>query len=54
MAGRREEMERERQSMREAGAQVHILHRGVRPLERFDADLVGQLVQATHDLGVDF
>ena len=37
-----------------AGAQVHILHRGNRPLERFDADLVGQLVQATHDLGVDF
>jgi glutathione reductase (NADPH) len=36
-----------------AGAQVYILHRGVRPLERFDADLVGQLVQATRDLGVD-
>jgi glutathione reductase (NADPH) len=36
-----------------AGAQVHILHRGNRPLERFDADLVGQLVQATRDLGVD-
>jgi glutathione reductase (NADPH) len=36
-----------------ASAQVHILHRGSRPLERFDADLVGQLVQATRDLGVD-
>jgi len=36
-----------------AGAEVHILHRGDRPLERFDADLVDQLVQATRDLGVD-
>jgi glutathione reductase (NADPH) len=36
-----------------AGAQVHILHRGVRPLGRFDADLIGQLVQAMRDLGVD-
>ncbi len=36
-----------------AGAQVHILHRGDRPLEQFDADLVGQLVQTTRDLGVD-
>jgi glutathione reductase (NADPH) len=36
-----------------AGAQVHILHRGARPLEGFDADLVGQLVQATRELGVD-
>lgn len=36
-----------------AGAQVTILHRGVRPLEGFDADLVGQLVTATRDLGVD-
>jgi glutathione reductase (NADPH) len=36
-----------------AGAQVRILHRGVRPLEGFDADLVGQLVQATGELGVD-
>jgi len=35
------------------GAEVHILHRGDRPLERFDADLVGQLVQTTRDLGVD-
>ena len=36
-----------------AGAQVQILHRGVRPLEGFDADLVGQLVGATRQLGVD-
>ena len=36
-----------------AGAQVHILHRGTRPLEGFDADLVGQLVKATREIGVD-
>ena len=36
-----------------AGAEVWILHRGDRPLERFDADLVAQLVQVTRDLGVD-
>ena len=36
-----------------AGAEVHVLHRGARALERFDPDLVGQLVQATRDLGVD-
>lgn len=36
-----------------ADAQVRILHRGVRPLEGFDADLVGQLVQATGELGID-
>jgi glutathione reductase (NADPH) len=36
-----------------ADAEVSILHRGDRPLERFDADLVAQLVQATRDLGVD-
>ena len=35
-----------------AGAEVHVLHRGARPLEGFDADLVGQLVDATRDLGV--
>ena len=35
------------------GAEVSILHRGDRPLERFDADLVAQLVQVTRDLGVD-
>jgi len=36
-----------------AGAQVHILHRGARPLNGFDGDLVAQLVAATRDLGVD-
>jgi glutathione reductase (NADPH) len=35
-----------------AGAQVTILHRGERPLEAFDPDLVGQLVQITRELGV--
>ncbi|HVA88282.1 MAG TPA: NAD(P)/FAD-dependent oxidoreductase, partial [Chloroflexota bacterium] len=35
-----------------AGAEVHILHRGDRPLPRFDPDLVAQLVEATRDLGV--
>lgn len=36
-----------------AGASVQILHRGMRPLEGFDADLVEILVQATRDLGID-
>ena len=36
-----------------ADAAVSILHRGDRPLERFDGDLVAQLVEATRDLGVD-
>lgn len=36
-----------------AGAQVTILHRGVRHLSHFDPDLVEQLVQRTRDLGVD-
>jgi glutathione reductase (NADPH) len=36
-----------------AGAEASILHRGDRQLERFDADLVAQLVQITRDLGVD-
>jgi glutathione reductase (NADPH) len=36
-----------------AGAQVSILHRGDRPLEGFDKDLVGQLMQVTRELGVD-
>lgn len=36
-----------------AGAAVSILHRGERPLEGFDADLVAQLVLATRDLGID-
>ena len=36
-----------------AGAQVQILHRGARPLEGFDPDLVNNLVQANRDLGID-
>jgi glutathione reductase (NADPH) len=36
-----------------AGARVQIVHRGARPLERFDPDLVGQLVDATRELGVE-
>jgi glutathione reductase (NADPH) len=36
-----------------AGARVQILHRGARPLEKFDPDLVAQLMQATRDLGVE-
>jgi glutathione reductase (NADPH) len=36
-----------------AGAEVTVLHRGTRPLEGFDPDLVAQLVHATQDLGVD-
>jgi glutathione reductase (NADPH) len=35
------------------GAAVQILHRGDRPLEGFDADLVGYLLATTRDLGVD-
>jgi glutathione reductase (NADPH) len=36
-----------------SGAAVQILHRGDRPLEGFDADLVGYLLATTRDLGVD-
>src|SRR5258708_35346250 len=36
-----------------AGARITILHRGQRPLERFDPDLVDRLVSRTRDLGVD-
>src|SRR5919201_1952068 len=35
-----------------AGSQVTILHRGERPLEVFDGDLVQRLVQKTRDLGI--
>jgi glutathione reductase (NADPH) len=35
------------------GSSVTILHRGKRPLERFDPDLVDRLVSRTRDLGVD-
>ncbi len=36
-----------------AGAEVHIIHRGERPLERFDPDLVVRLVEATRTLGIE-
>ncbi len=36
-----------------AGAQVTVLHRGVRPLMKFDPDLVATLVTATKELGVE-
>ena len=36
-----------------AGAEVTILHRGERPLEHFDADLVARLVERTRALGID-
>ncbi len=36
-----------------AGAQVTVLHRGERPLELFDPDLVDQLVQKTRALGIN-
>jgi glutathione reductase (NADPH) len=35
-----------------AGAEVTIVHQGLRPLEHFDADLVGRLVAATEGIGV--
>jgi glutathione reductase (NADPH) len=36
-----------------AGAQVTIVHRGARPLARFDPDLVDQLVKSSRELGID-
>src|SRR5256712_5064519 len=36
-----------------AGAKVVILHRGARPLDLFDPDLVDQLVERTRALGID-
>jgi len=35
-----------------AGAEVQVLHRGNRPLENFDTDLVSQLVDASRALGI--
>jgi glutathione reductase (NADPH) len=35
-----------------SGAQVQVLHRGARPLEKFDPDMVARLVKATEELGV--
>lgn len=37
----------------QAGARVTILHRDPRPLERFDPDLVDQLVTRTRELGIE-
>jgi glutathione reductase (NADPH) len=36
-----------------AGVEVTILHRGKKPLERFDPDLVNQLVQKGKEIGID-
>jgi glutathione reductase (NADPH) len=36
-----------------AGVRVTVLHRGPRPLPRFDPDLVDQIVESTRGLGVD-
>jgi glutathione reductase (NADPH) len=36
-----------------AGARATIVHRGARPLEAFDPDLVDQLVKRTRELGID-
>lgn len=36
-----------------AGAKVTIVHRGPRPLARFDPDLVNELVKSTRELGAD-
>src|SRR5438034_2197443 len=36
-----------------AGAQVRVLHRGTRPLQKFDPDLVAMLVETTKELGVE-
>ena len=35
-----------------AGAEVNVVHRGARPLEPFDADLVARLVEETRELGI--
>ncbi|MFZ3579039.1 dihydrolipoyl dehydrogenase family protein [Virgibacillus sp. DJP39] len=35
-----------------AGANVHIIHRGERPLEGFDKDLVDHLVNYSRDIGI--
>lgn len=36
-----------------AGARVTILHRGPRPLEGFDPDIVAKLVDASREIGID-
>lgn len=35
-----------------AGAKVHIIHRGKRPLENFDEDLVSDLLQKSREIGI--
>ncbi|MGE6370902.1 dihydrolipoyl dehydrogenase family protein [Planococcus kocurii] len=35
-----------------AGSEVHIIHRGERPLEHFDADLVDLLVSKSREIGI--
>src|SRR5207253_3324336 len=35
-----------------AGARITIIHRGSRPLEAFDPDLVDLLVKRTRDVGI--
>ncbi|WP_252314448.1 NAD(P)/FAD-dependent oxidoreductase [Sinobaca sp. H24] len=35
-----------------AGSEVHIVHRGERPLKHFDADLVDLLVKASKEIGI--
>jgi glutathione reductase (NADPH) len=36
-----------------AGASVTILHQGARPLQHFDPDLVGRLLERTREAGID-
>jgi glutathione reductase (NADPH) len=36
-----------------SGSEVTIIHNGTRPLEKFDADLVGELLKATRELGIN-
>ncbi len=36
-----------------SGAEVRVLHRGSRPLQKFDPDLVAMLVETTKELGVE-
>ncbi len=36
-----------------AGAKATIVHRGASPLEQFDGDLVAQLLQRTHQIGIE-
>jgi glutathione reductase (NADPH) len=40
-------------AVRAGSKKVTIIHRGKQPLERFDSDLVNQLVQKSQDIGID-